>query len=224
MTKLHLDEPLGLAVHSLPSPQDTAAEPSSVRGRWKLLAIMVLCSLPVVASYLAYFVVRPQGKAGYGELISPVRPIAQQTGLALDGEAQALAPLKGQWLLVSVGPGSCAQDCQQRLFLQRQLRETLGKGKERVDWVWLVSDVAPVDTSMRKPLGDAVVLRVDPSVVQDWLGVDAASAVNYLFVVDPMGNTMMRLPSQFDGAGAAKARRDLERLLRASVSWDTPGR
>jgi len=39
-----------------------------------------------------------------------------------------------------------------------------------------------------------------------------------------MGNTMMRLPSQFDGAGAAKARRDLERLLRASVSWDTPGR
>lgn len=93
-----------------------------------------------------------------------------------------------------------------------------------MDWVWLVSDVAPVDTSMRKPLGDAVVLRVDPSVVQDWLGVDAASAVNYLFVVDPMGNTMMRFPSQFDGAGAAKARRDLERLLRASVSWDTPGR
>ena len=223
MTKLHLDEPLGLAVHSLPTPQETAAEPSP-RGRLKLIAIMVLCSLPVLASYFAYFTVRPQGKAGYGELISPIRPIAQQTGLTLDGKPQTLASLKGQWLLVNVGPGSCAQDCQQRLFLQRQLRETLGKGKERVDWVWLVSDSSSVDPSMRKPLGDAVVLRVDPAVVQDWLGVDSASATNYLFVVDPMGNTMMRFPSHFDGAGAAKARRDLERLLRASVAWDAPGR
>lgn len=223
MSKLHLDEPLGLAVHSLPSPQESAAEPSP-RGRWKLVAIMVLCSLPVLASYLAYFTVRPQGKAGYGELISPIRPIAQQTGLTLDGKSQTLASLKGQWLLVSVGSGSCAAECQQRLFLQRQLRETLGKGKERVDWVWLVSDSTPVDASMYKPLGDALVLRVDPSVVQDWLGVDTTTAANYLFVVDPMGNTMMRFPSQFDGAGAAKARRDLERLLRASMAWDAPGR
>ena len=39
-----------------------------------------------------------------------------------------------------------------------------------------------------------------------------------------LGNTMMRLPAMFDGAGAAKAKRDLDRLLRASLSWDPPGR
>ena len=36
--------------------------------------------------------------------------------------------------------------------------------------------------------------------------------------------TMMRLPAVFDISNSAKARRDLERLLRASVSWDGPGR
>ena len=168
---------------------------------------------------------RPKGQAGYGELIEPIRPIAGQTGVALDGGTRALATLKGQWLLVSVGSGNCDSDCQQRLVLQRQLRESLGKHKDRVDWVWLVSDTAPVDASMKKPLGDAIVLRVDQATLDSWLVAPTGRDVaDFLFVVDPLGNTMMRFPSRFDGAGAAKARLDLDRLLRASISWDTPGR
>jgi hypothetical protein len=224
--KLLHDEPLSLTVHSLPIAQDSTQSQRGVAGgRWKLVAIVVLCSLPVLASYLAYFVVRPKGQAGYGELIEPVRPIAGQTGVALDGRTLALASLKGQWLLVSVGNGNCDSDCQQRLFLQRQLRETLGKHKDRVDWVWLVRDTAPVDPAMKKPLADAIVLRVDQATLGDWLLAPSGRDVSeYLFVVDPLGNTMMRFPSHFDGAGAAKARLDLDRLLRASLTWDTPGR
>jgi hypothetical protein len=145
--------------------------------------------------------------------------------VALDGSTLSLSSLKGQWLLVSVGSGNCDSDCQQRLFLQRQLRETLGKHKDRVDWVWLVSDLAPIDPAMKKPLGDAIVLRVDQATLDSWLVAPAGrNAADFLFVVDPLGNTMMRFPSRFDGSGAAKARLDLDRLLRASVSWDTPGR
>jgi hypothetical protein len=47
---------------------------------------------------------------------------------------------------------------------------------------------------------------------------------DFIFVIDPMGNTMMRFPAQFDAASASKVKRDLERLLRASASWDSPGR
>jgi hypothetical protein len=39
-----------------------------------------------------------------------------------------------------------------------------------------------------------------------------------------MGNWMMRFQPDLDVSGAARARRDLERLLRASASWDQPGR
>jgi hypothetical protein len=225
MTESHRDEPLELAVHSMPKPQDTATGQASIYGRWKLLAVTLLCSLPALGAYLAYFGIHPQGKAGFGELIAPVRPVGGQTAVALDGRVRALSTLKGQWLLVSVGPALCDAACQQRLFLQRQLRETLGKDKDRVDWVWLISDNDAVDASMHKPLGDAVVLRADQATLDSWLDVPSGqAAAQYLFVVDPMGNTMMRLPALFDGAGAAKARADLQRLLRASASWDGPGR
>jgi hypothetical protein len=225
MTHTPADEPLNLAVYSLPTPHETVTAAPAFTGRWKLLAIMFICSLPVMASYLAYFVVRPQGHAGFGELIEPVRPVGALLGQGLDGVLHPLANLKGQWLLVSVGTGGCAPDCQQRLFLQRQLRKTLGKDQNRVDWVWLVNGNAPVADNMRQALDDAVVLRVDHASLAHWLVAPNGHAVSdFLYVVDPMGNTMMRFPAQFDGAGAAKARRDLDRLLRASVSWDTPGR
>jgi hypothetical protein len=42
--------------------------------------------------------------------------------------------------------------------------------------------------------------------------------------VDPLGNWMMRFPAGLDMAGAAKAKRDINRVLRASASWDQDGR
>ena len=47
---------------------------------------------------------------------------------------------------------------------------------------------------------------------------------DHLYVVDPQGNWMMRFPPGLDAAAAAKAKRDLERLMRASASWDEAGR
>jgi len=211
-------------VHSLPSLSQSASPQPPVSGRWKMLAIMLVCSLPVLASYFAYYVVRPQGRAGIGELIVPASPVPNQVASTLDGGARALSTLRGHWLLVTVAGGRCALDCPRRLFLQRQLREMLGKGKERVDRVWLVSDQAAVDPARQQGLLDTVVLRVDAATLEHWLPVPSGHDLSeYLFVVDPQGNAMMRLPSQFDSAGAAKARHDLERLLSASVVWNASG-
>ena len=49
-------------------------------------------------------------------------------------------------------------------------------------------------------------------------------AQDHLYVVDPMGNFMMRFPANMDVEGASKAKRDLNRLLKASSSWDQAGR
>lgn len=66
-----------------------------------------------------------------------------------------------------------------------------GKDKERVDWVWLVNDAAPVDPAMQKPLADAIVLRVAQTTLDQWLLTPTGrSASDFLFVVDPLGNTM----------------------------------
>jgi hypothetical protein len=218
-----LDQPLGLTVHTLPVPgQD---EPSNSSGRWKMMAVLLVCVAPILLSYFTYYVIRPDARRNYGELIDPQRPLPSMRTEALDGKTGELRALKDQWLLISVGSGSCEQTCQQRLYYQRQLREALGKAKDRLDWVWLINDSAAVDSRLRPGLTSSTVLRVPTDALAQWLQPAAGQRLeDHLYVVDPLGNLMMRFPASMDAAGAAKAKRDLDRLLRASASWDKEGR
>ena len=66
---------------------------------------------------------------------------------------------------------------------------------------------------------------MDAAALQAWLSPAAGHALeDHLYVVDPMGNWMMRFPAHMDVTSASKAKRDLERLMRASSSWDQAGR
>jgi hypothetical protein len=222
-----LDRPLGLTVHSLPEPREAALadEQRTRHGRWKMLALALVCAAPVIASYFTYYVVRPEGRRNYGELIEPQRPLPPVTGTTLDGQPVSLPTLQGQWLLVSVAGGGCDAVCERHLYLQRQLRESLGKDKERLDWVWLVDDAVPVRDALQAALGQATVLRVDRAQLDQWLAPAAGRQLaDHLYVVDPMGHWMMRFPAGHDTESAARVRRDLERLMRGSAAWDKPGR
>jgi hypothetical protein len=225
-----LDEPLGLTVHSLP-PVQQALDGESRRtrlGRLKMMAVLAVCAAPVVASYLTYYVIRPEGRRNYGELVEPQRPLPALEALTLDGAPVPLRSLRGQWLLVSVAAGACEPACEKNLYLQRQLREGLGKDKDRIDWVWLVPDGAAVRPSLLPALAQATVLRVDAQQLARWLApAPGRQLAEHLYLVDPQGNWMMRFPAvdaRHDTAAAKNIKRDLERLLRASAAWDQPGR
>lgn len=221
------DHVLGLTVYDLPEPrQALEVETRRTRlGRWKMMALLLVSAAPVIASYFTYYVIRPEGRRNFGELIEPQRPLPDMLGLDLDGRTHRLGELKGQWLLVSVGSGNCAEACAQQLYFQRQLRESLGKDRERLDRVWLVSDMQSPPTELLPGLKDATVLRVPAEELTRWLAPAVGHAIDeHLYVVDPMGNWMLRFPARLDIETAAKAKRDLERLMRASASWDTPGR
>lgn len=220
------DQPLGLTVHALPLPGEALARPGRVlRGRWTMLALLLACAAPVLVSYFTYYVVRPEGRRVFGELIEPQRPLPAIPTSSLDGQTARLTDLKGQWLLLSVAGGGCDAACAGHLYLQRQLREGLGKDKDRLDWVWLVPDQAPVAEALLPALKDATVLRVPNDQLVAWLKPAPGQRLEeHLYVVDPMGNWMMRFPASLDASSAARAKRDLERLLRASAFWDQPGR
>lgn len=221
------DHPLGLTVHSMPQPE--SASVAAVRkqggGRLKMMAVLLVCAAPVVASYFTFYVIRPEGRQNFGELISPQRAVPDIRGIDLNGSGVSLQTLKGQWLLVSVAGAGCDEACVQHLYLQRQMRESLGREKERLDWVWLISDDAPVADPLRAALKGATVLRVPAPELAAWLAPESGQALaDHLYLVDPMGNWMLRFPANLDKVTAAKAKRDIERLLRAANSWDKPGR
>ena len=79
------------------------------------------------------------------------------------------------------------------------------------------------DAASRQP--PATVLHVDAQALASWLQPAAGQKLeDHLYVVDPLGNWMMRFAPGIDLASASQAKKDLERLLRASSFWDTAGR
>ena len=215
-----------MTVHTLPSVVGEPAARRKLNGRWKMLALMLVCAAPVIASYFMFYVVRPEGRKNYGELIQPARALPPIKAQLLDGTATPLPTLQGQWLLVSVAGGACDEACQANIYWTRQLREVMGRDKDRIERVWLVSDDATVDPKLlpqvHAPLNDAQAFRVPRSVLEQWLPVAPGQKIeDHLYVVDPYGNLMLRWPAKID---AAKAKRDVHNLLRASGSWDQAGR
>ncbi|MBH1987101.1 MAG: hypothetical protein I8H76_07255 [Burkholderiales bacterium] len=212
------------SVHSLPEPDQALVRRTRV-GRIKMLLVWAVCAAPVIASYFMYYVVRPEGRTNYGELMLPPRslPAAAELPLAdLQGRAVPAASLKGQWLLVTVASGACDAACEKHLYLQRQLREMLGRDKDRVDRVWLVNDTAPVRPELLPALEQAWVLRSPAPAIAQWLRPQAGQPLTaHLYLVDPRGDWMMRFPVSAD---PARIKKDLLRLMKANESWDEAGR
>jgi hypothetical protein len=221
-------EALQLTVHSMPRLDLAADAPQrrTAAGRWQLLLVVLACAAPVIASYLAYYVIRPQGRSNYATLIDPAREMpAALPLLDLEGRSVDARSLRGQWLLVVAAPAACDGACEKRLYMQRQLREMTGRERDRIDKLWLVTDSAPIRPELRAALAAAPatrVLRVPSADLARWLAPAPGESLDaHLYLVDPMGRWMMRAPPQVE---PSKFKRDIDRVLRASSSWDLPGR
>ncbi len=217
-------ESLSFTVHTLPElPIDAAARTST--GRLKMLLVLLACAAPVLASYFTYYVIRPGTRNNYSTLIEPTKPLPAAAALPLrDLQNQPVDPpsLRGQWLLVAVADGDCDATCEKLLYAQRQLREVMGREKTRIDRVWLVTGNQAPRAALLPAMEQALVLQTDTQAVADWLTPEPGRRLQeHLYLVDPMGVWMLRVPADFD---PAKVKGDFDRLMRASASWDRPGR
>lgn len=185
------------------------------RGRWKLLMVIAICASPMIVSYFTYYVIKPEQRTNYGTLIDPRNyPIPVLDAKTLDGRAAELDTLRGKWILLQTGPSACEEGCQQRLYYMRQLRLAQGKDMDRIERVWLVTDGEPLETLLMREYDGTHMLRVDAEAVRAWLPTEAQTkASDHLYMIDPLGNLMMRFPKDAD---PNKVKKDLSRLLKAS--------
>jgi hypothetical protein len=175
-----------------------------------LWLIIALTTAPVAASYLIYYFWPPARTVNHGELIEP-RPLPHATLVLPDGTPFDLAQLKGRWLLVTIDGSRCDAHCEQKLVYMRQLRLTQGKNSDRVERLWLLSDngapAAPealLKDDLRLARADRVLLDAFPA---------PRSVTDHIYVIDPLGNLMMRFPRNPDPKLMIK---DIARLLKAS--------
>lgn len=219
------NDPMAMTVHSMPDLAQVNEQQRTRAGRLRMLLVVAACAAPVLASYFSFYVLNLRGDA-YGDLIVPTVDLPPALKLTnLQGQPVLAESLKGQWLLTLVQDSSCDASCEKRLFAQRQLREMLGKERDKVDKLLLLPDDAPLRPELAAALAQGVpvtVLRAPREELQAWLKPGQGHALQeHFFLIDPMGRWMLRWPVAPD---PSKLKRDLDRLIRANGSWDKPGR
>lgn len=192
-----------------PTPDDAQRR----RNRIKLLAILAVCAAPVIASYFTYYVIKPDGRTNYGELIEPQRSLAS-LALAATGAAPdpGLAAMRGKWLLITLADEGCDAACEQRLVVMRQVRLTTGKDRDRIERVLLLPAGASAPALPDGHEG-LQVLRADAAALATLRAAFASAQAPGILLIDPLGNLMMRFPPDPD---ASRMKKDLAKLLRAS--------
>jgi len=182
------------------------------RGRVKLLAIAAFFALPVFAGYVAYFLDWvPGSSANYGTLIA-ARPLSEATLSDADGRPLRLSELRGKWLLVQFDAGACDSYCERKLYFMRQVRKALGKDMSRIERVWLLTDSQLPKRALLDAIEGTRIARIGGSTVANEFPAERAVS-DHIFLVDPLGNLMMRFPREPDPSRMLK---DLQRLLKVS--------
>ena len=192
-----------------------AAATTAKKSRTSLWLLAAVCIAPVVASYIAYYFWRPAGHVNYGELLPP-KPMPDPAVTLVDGTPFRLSALKNKWVLLVAQPGGCDPYCQQQLIYLRQLRLAQGKESDRVERVWLVIDNAMPDPKLLADFPGMYTVRAAATPLVAALPAPRTPA-DHIYIVDVLGNLMMRYPRDAD---PRKMLKDIARLLRHS-KWSS---
>ena len=167
------------------------------RGRIQMLLLLLACAAPVIASYMAYYVIKPDwGKTNFGTLVYPAQEFKP---------AWLDAPLQGKWTLLIARPAAECQikddKCIEAFFLMRQVKVAMGRESKRVQLLWVNTDGKPVDPEVAKAYDEQVAgfkiitppaepkLRAE---FEAWLNKEGAG--QQIQLIDPSPAKMMYSP------------------------------
>lgn len=189
---------------------ESAPKAARTNRRTLILLLVVMCA-PFIASYLLYFwEVRP-GSINYGELLE-VKPVSG-TGLnQLDNTIFRMRQLRGKWALLTVDSGSCDEQCRKKLYYMRQVRLVQNKEMNRIERVWLIDDNETPDPKILDDFKDSWYISAKDSEILASIPTKESQR-DHIYLIDPMGNLMMRFPKDPDPTKMAK---DVKRLLQVS--------
>lgn len=187
------------------------------RGRRMALLLFAIGFGPMIFATAMYYTgwFNPAQRSNHGELVTPAVPVAELNLSRADGD-----PLESrfgpeledpEWLMLVVAE-RCGDNCEQLLYLARQVNVALGKNANRVSRAaWLES--LPDDLAARWDSEYPAMERLSHGGGRSWPeAVDPAQGPR-LLLVDPFGNIMM----QFDQDNTGKEiLEDLKHLLKLS--------
>ncbi len=192
---------------------------SALRRRLPLILLVLVCLTPAVGPYVLWYLWQPARQSNYGELVepraAPALSLAPLMPAGIPTPTTLPAALRGRWFLLSVDGGACDDYCERKLYHARQLRTMQGKEMERVERVWVIDDGASPSARLTEPYAGTLLVAGEAAatLVRALPVAAGGQARDHLYLVDPLGNVMMRYPRD---AEPSRIHKDLVRLLKYS--------
>ena len=188
---------------------------SRARGRRTLLIVAAVFLVPVAVAFTLYYgkLWRPANSSSKGELIEPARPLTVAGLRHADGTPADASVLAGKWTLLYIGDGRCDEGCRTALVFGRQSRLALNNEMTRVQRVFLATgNCCDADYFTREQAG-LIALDASAPEAAALLAQFPGEREHTLFIIDPLGNLMMR----HDASHTTKdLLSDLKKLLKLS--------
>lgn len=191
-----------------------------------ILVIAVFVASPITAwlvytGVIGYEHEPGQGK-NYGELVHPARPLDNFELANEKGERVTNKLFDGQWTLLEITGATCVDNCRKNIYKMRQVRLALGKDAYRVQRMILTSAPDNLTTIMSDNPGTllfSIIEATSPMLRKfpDYIEGDISSVSGRIYIVDPLGNLMMKYPEDAD---PSKLLKDVRQLLKAT--WIRP--
>ena len=194
---------MGTAIN--PSDTQRASAPATRRrGRLQLILILLLTVGPMVLAtgmYKLKFWV-PESRSYHGEMIGNGQTRAA-LGVATDEQ---------RWQLLVTAPQGCEADCQQLVYLARQLQIGLGRDASRATHGLAVAQPVGADYAAQLQLEYPQLQRYTLDVPTYTQGAEGNGAAQ-LWIIDPHGNLVL---SYGPGVIGKDVLNDLRLLLKLS--------
>lgn len=193
-----------------------------LKNRITLILIILIFAAPLAGSWLLLNftdIADKRGKDNHGDLIIPPRPLPNIKLIDPLSETSK-GQLHGKWSMLYIVESSCDQMCIQNLYRMRQIRLATGKHYQRIQRVLMVQHGGMNSLAqVFKDYSGQWLMATENINMKELLdnfrfeAGDNPALKHRIYLVDPLGNLMMRYSPDTNPAGIIK---DLNRLLRAS--------
>ncbi|ENO15273.2 hypothetical protein J057_07981 [Marinobacter nanhaiticus D15-8W] len=194
-------------------PEPTPAQVR--RGRRIALLLFAIGFGPMIVATVMFYTgwMNPTGQSNNGTLVRPPVAVADLGLVNGDGEplADRFGPQKADatWMMLVVAGGECAAECQEQVYLARQVNTALGKNQDRMQRAAYLEQ-APDDLS---GYPDMPLMQSGNGESPRWPGNVDIERTPQIYVIDPFGNIMMRYGPGHTGKAMLE---DLKHLMKIS--------
>jgi hypothetical protein len=203
---------------------DFQKPPSEFRRAMPLVLLVLACGLPLVAAWVFYLNpdLLSEKRGNFGKLIEPPYPLRNIRLLTSAGKDFRIEEVQGKWILLWLTSHPPGRDRGLYLYRMHNVRLALRENSIRLQSFAVLLTGGSTDKRIKKEpeLPNTILLTGSENELRDLATQFATAAgvstpqIDGFYLVDPLGNLMMRYDTNADFKGILK---DLERLLK--YSW-----